>query len=204
MSFCSNCGNRINDNEKLLYQESLLSNEFRISSLTVPYAIFEKGEISANNVRGIFKIYDADNAVDINKTPYIKYIDSEGTEYPMKEVEYTECPSGEKETTNNKMELTAVIKALTAAKNHDEIEIHTDSQYVKNGMESWIKNWKKNNWKTSTKKPVKNVELWKQLDEIASTKKIHWVWVKGHAGHPENERVDTMACLQRDNFANLK
>ena len=100
---------------------------------------------------------------------------------------------GEKETTNNKMELTAVIKALTAARRHSEIEIHTDSQYVKNGMQSWIKNWKKNNWKTADKKPVKNKELWQQLDELASNIKIHWVWVKGHAGEEFNERVDDLA-----------
>ncbi|MBR4624663.1 MAG: ribonuclease HI [Alphaproteobacteria bacterium] len=100
---------------------------------------------------------------------------------------------GEKNTTNNKMELTAVIKALTAARKHSEVEIHTDSQYVKNGMQSWIKNWKKNNWKTADKKPVKNQELWQQLDELASVIKIHWVWVKGHAGEEFNERVDTLA-----------
>ena len=100
---------------------------------------------------------------------------------------------GEKNTTNNKMELTAVIKALTAARKHSEVEIHTDSQYVKNGMQSWIKNWKKNNWKTADKKPVKNQELWQQLDELASVIKIHWIWVKGHAGEEFNERVDTLA-----------
>ena len=96
-------------------------------------------------------------------------------------------------TTNNKMELTAVIKALRAARKHKEIEIHTDSQYVKNGMQSWIKNWKKNNWKTADKKPVKNRELWQELDELASVVKIHWVWVKGHAGEEFNERVDDLA-----------
>ncbi len=100
---------------------------------------------------------------------------------------------GEKNTTNNRMELTAVIKALTAARKHSEVEIHTDSQYVKNGMESWIKNWKRNNWRTADKKPVKNVELWQQLDELASNIKIHWVWVKGHAGEEFNERVDDLA-----------
>lgn len=100
---------------------------------------------------------------------------------------------GEKNTTNNKMELTAVIKALTAAKKHAEVEIHTDSQYVKNGMESWIKNWKAKGWKTADKKPVKNQELWQQLDELASNIKIHWVWVKGHAGEEFNERVDDLA-----------
>ena len=100
---------------------------------------------------------------------------------------------GEKETTNNRMELTAVIKALSAAKKHDELEIHTDSQYVKNGMEKWVRQWKNNNWKNAEKKPVKNKELWQQLDELAQTKKITWVWVKGHAGQEMNERCDELA-----------
>lgn len=100
---------------------------------------------------------------------------------------------GEKETTNNRMELTAVIKALSAAKKHDELEIHTDSQYVKNGMEKWVRQWKNNNWKNAEKKPVKNKELWQQLNELAQTKKITWVWVKGHAGQEMNERCDELA-----------
>lgn len=104
-----------------------------------------------------------------------------------------ERSGGEKDTTNNRMELMAVIRALSAAKKHKELEIHTDSQYVKNGMESWIKNWKKNNWRTASKQPVKNKELWVQLDELASDIKIHWHWVKGHAGHEMNERVDDLA-----------
>ena len=107
---------------------------------------------------------------------------------------------GEKNTTNNKMELTAVIKALTAAKKHAEVEIHTDSQYVKNGMESWIKNWKAKGWKTADKKPVKNQELWKQLDELASNIKIHWVWVKGHAGEEFNERVEDLARSAAESY----
>ena len=107
---------------------------------------------------------------------------------------------GEKNTTNNKMELTAVIKALTAARKHSEVEIHTDSQYVKNGMQSWIKNWKKNNWKTADRKPVKNQELWKQLDELANTIKIHWVWVRGHAGEEFNERVDNLARTAAESY----
>lgn len=104
-----------------------------------------------------------------------------------------ERSGGEKDTTNNKMELTAVIRALSAAKKHAEVEIHTDSQYVKNGMQAWIKNWKKNGWKTADKKPVKNQELWQELDELAQKIKIHWHWVRGHAGHEMNERVDTLA-----------
>ncbi len=107
---------------------------------------------------------------------------------------------GEKETTNNRMELTAVIKALSAAKKHDELEIHTDSQYVKNGMEKWVRQWKNNNWKNAEKKPVKNKELWQQLDELAQTKKITWVWVKGHAGQEMNERCDELARTAAESF----
>lgn len=111
-----------------------------------------------------------------------------------------ERSGGEKDTTNNRMELTAVIKALTAAKKHAEVEIHTDSQYVKNGMQSWVKNWKKNGWKTADKKPVKNQELWQELDELAEKIKIHWHWVKGHNGHEMNERVDVLARTAAESF----
>lgn len=104
-----------------------------------------------------------------------------------------ERSGGETNTTNNRMELMAVIRALTAAHRHSEIEIHTDSQYVKNGMQSWISNWKKNNWKTADKKPVKNQDLWKKLDELATSIKIHWVWVRGHNGEEINERCDELA-----------
>ncbi len=104
-----------------------------------------------------------------------------------------ERSGGEKNTTNNRMELMAVLRALTAARRHSAVEIHTDSQYVKNGMMSWMKNWKRNNWRTADKKPVKNQDLWMALDEISSNTDIHWVWVKGHAGEEFNERVDTLA-----------
>lgn len=104
-----------------------------------------------------------------------------------------ERSGGENDTTNNRMELTAVIRAISAARRHDEIEIHTDSQYVKNGMQAWIKNWRRNNWRTADKKPVKNKELWMQLDELAGKIKIHWVWVRGHNGNEMNERCDEMA-----------
>lgn len=99
----------------------------------------------------------------------------------------------EANTTNNRMELMAVIKALTAAQKHNEIELHIDSQYVKNGMTTWLKNWKKNNWKTADKKPVKNQDLWQTLDTVAESKKLHWVWVRGHAGEEFNERCDELA-----------
>lgn len=100
---------------------------------------------------------------------------------------------GEKNTTNNRMELSAVIAALLATKKHDSVEIHTDSQYVKNGMESWLKNWKAKNWRTADKKPVKNQDLWQKLDELASNINIHWVWVRGHDGEEFNERCDELA-----------
>ena len=100
---------------------------------------------------------------------------------------------GERDTTNNRMELMAVIRALTAAHRHKEVEIHTDSQYVKNGMQTWMNNWKKNNWRTADKKPVKNKDLWQKLDELAQNIEIHWVWVKGHAGEEFNERCDELA-----------
>lgn len=100
---------------------------------------------------------------------------------------------GESDTTNNRMELMAVIRALTAAHRHSEVEIHTDSQYVKNGMQTWIKNWRKNNWRTADRKPVKNQDLWQKLDELAGQIKIHWVWVRGHNGEEFNEMCDTLA-----------
>ena len=100
---------------------------------------------------------------------------------------------GEAETTNNRMELTAVIEALKALKRTSRVEICTDSQYVKNGMQSWIHGWKKNGWKTSAKQPVKNEDLWRELDRHAAAHDVSWKWVKGHAGHPENERADALA-----------
>lgn len=98
------------------------------------------------------------------------------------------------ETTNNRMELTAVIEALKALRRDCEIVIHTDSRYVMDGVEKWLPNWKKNNWRTSNKKSaVKNIDLWQELDELLSKHQIRWIWVKGHNGHPENERVDKLA-----------
>ncbi|MCL2749137.1 MAG: ribonuclease HI [Alphaproteobacteria bacterium] len=113
------------------------------------------------------------------------FIASDGTQT-------VERSGGENNTTNNRMELMAVLRALTAI-NNPKIEIHTDSQYVKNGMQSWLKNWKKNGWKTADKKPVKNQDLWQALDERAAEKEIHWVWVRGHCGECMNERADELA-----------
>ena len=96
-------------------------------------------------------------------------------------------------TTNNRMELTAVIRALGALTRPASVQIHTDSQYVQKGISQWIHNWKRNGWKTADKKPVKNADLWQELDRISQQHRITWLWVKGHAGHPGNERADTLA-----------
>lgn len=104
-----------------------------------------------------------------------------------------EIYGGELETTNNQMELTAVIQALGLLKKKSDVELWTDSQYVKNGITDWIIGWKKNNWKNSQKKPVKNKELWLKLDELCAFHNVSWNWVKGHNGHIENERVDELA-----------
>lgn len=104
-----------------------------------------------------------------------------------------ELLGGAAETTNNRMELTAVIEALRALKRSSRVQICTDSQYVKNGMESWIEGWKKNGWQTANKQPVKNADLWRELDTLVQQHQVTWTWVKGHAGHPENERADALA-----------
>ncbi len=104
-----------------------------------------------------------------------------------------ELYDGEKGTTNNRMELMAVIAALTAIKRRCPVIIHTDSTYVKDGITKWIRNWRRNGWKTGEKKPVKNSELWKRIDELASQYDIEWRWVKGHAGDPGNEKADELS-----------
>lgn len=104
-----------------------------------------------------------------------------------------ELSQGYKLTTNNRMELLAVIKGLAALKERCQVEITTDSNYVKDGITKWIMNWKKNGWKTAAKQPVKNVDMWKLLDEQVARHDIKWFWVKGHSGHPENELVDDLA-----------
>jgi ribonuclease HI len=100
---------------------------------------------------------------------------------------------GEAATTNNRMELTAVIRALEALKQPSRVRVYTDSQYVQKGIKEWIHGWKRNGWKTSDKKDVKNKTLWIELDELRKKHEIEWHWVKGHAGHPENERADALA-----------
>lgn len=104
-----------------------------------------------------------------------------------------ELSGGDAATTNNRMELFAAISALEALKRPSKVELHTDSNYVKNGVTGWIHGWKRNGWKTADKKPVKNAELWQRLDAARSRHEVDWRWVKGHAGHELNERADELA-----------
>lgn len=100
---------------------------------------------------------------------------------------------GEPATTNNRMELTAAIRALEALKRRCEVALYTDSQYVRQGITTWLADWKRRDWRTSDRKPVKNQDLWQQLDALAAKHDIAWHWVRGHTGHPENERADALA-----------
>ena len=104
-----------------------------------------------------------------------------------------ELSGGEADTTNNRMELMAAIQALESLKRSSSVDLHTDSTYVRDGITKWIHGWKRNGWKTSAKKPVKNEDLWKRLDAALSGHQVSWHWVKGHDGHPENERADGLA-----------
>jgi len=104
-----------------------------------------------------------------------------------------ELYGGEPDTTNNRMELTAVIRALEALKRRCKVRLYTDSQYVQKGISQWIHDWKRRGWRTADKKPVKNEDLWRRLDELAGAHQVEWHWVRGHAGHPENERADELA-----------
>jgi len=104
-----------------------------------------------------------------------------------------ELYGGERETTNNRMELIAVIRALESLEAPSEVDLHTDSQYVKNGIETWIHGWKRNGWKTSDRKPVKNAELWRELEAQAARHRVRWHWVKGHADNAGNLRADALA-----------
>ncbi|APX12622.1 ribonuclease HI [Tateyamaria omphalii] len=110
-----------------------------------------------------------------------------------KVVKERELKGGEAQTTNNKMELMAAISALEALDRASTITVVTDSNYVKNGITSWIHGWKRNGWKNASKKPVANADLWKRLDTAQARHNVTWEWVKGHAGHPENERADELA-----------
>ena len=104
-----------------------------------------------------------------------------------------ELSGGEPLTTNNRMELTAAIEGLAALKLPSVVRLHTDSTYVRDGITRWIAGWKRNGWRTSDRKPVKNADLWQRLDEVRAAHRVDWLWVRGHAGHPENERADALA-----------
>ena len=112
-----------------------------------------------------------------------------------------ELKGGENPTTNNRMELMAAISALEALKKPARVDLTTDSQYVRQGITTWINNWKRNGWRTASKEPVKNADLWLRLDEALKPHEVHWHWIKGHAGHAENERADQLA---RDGLAENK
>lgn len=112
-----------------------------------------------------------------------------------------ELSGSEKQTTNNRMEMMAVIAALEALKRPCHVTITTDSQYVMKGMTEWLAGWKAKNWKTASKKPVKNVELWQRLDQAISPHTVEWQWVRGHEGHVENERADQLAVRAREQIA---
>jgi len=111
-----------------------------------------------------------------------------------------ELCGAEPDTTNNRMELTAAIRALEALKQSCQVQLTTDSNYVRHGITQWLANWKRKNWRTADKKPVKNVDLWQRLDELSRQHDIQWHWVKGHSGHAENERADALANLAIDNM----
>ena len=112
-----------------------------------------------------------------------------------------ELHGGEPATTNNRMEMTAVIRALESLPQGSRVRLYTDSQYVQKGMTEWIAAWKRRGWRTADRKPVKNEDLWKRLDELARDRRVEWHWVKGHAGHPGNERADALANKGVDGLA---
>jgi ribonuclease HI len=105
-----------------------------------------------------------------------------------------EIHGGEPDTTNNRMEIMAAIQGLESLTRPSTVHMYTDSQYLRRGITEWVSGWKRNGWKTKEKKPVKNVDLWIRLDSVVQNHEVQWFWVKGHAGHPENERADQLAC----------
>lgn len=112
-----------------------------------------------------------------------------------------ELSGGEPDTTNNRMELTAAIRALEALIEPCEVVLHSDSKYVLDGMTKWVAGWQKRGWKNASKQPVRNADLWHELIAAALPHRVDWVWVKGHSGHPENDRVDALACVEAEAFA---
>ena len=128
-----------------------------------------------------------DGACSVNPGPggWAYIVDDDGTRF--------EACGHEPDTTNNQMELMALIQALSSLDEPCEVDIYSDSKYVLQGLEKWMENWKKNGWRTAAKKPVKNKELWEALDKLKGTHTLNYNWIKGHNGHPENERVDELA-----------
>ncbi|MEQ9115871.1 MAG: ribonuclease HI [Rickettsiales bacterium] len=114
-----------------------------------------------------------------------------------------ELSGGEGDTTNNRMEMLGAIKSLEALKSFCKVDLYTDSVYLKDGITKWIHNWKKNNWKSASKKPVKNVDLWQQLDSLVSKHDIDWHWVKGHSDNIYNNRVDELAVKAREKIVSI-
>jgi ribonuclease HI len=112
-----------------------------------------------------------------------------------------EIYGGDPDTTNNRMELTAAIKGLESLRRPSTVRLYTDSQYVRRGITEWISGWKTNGWRTKQRQPVKNADLWQRLDAVTQQHDVQWFWVKGHAGHPENERADELACLGAEEAA---
>jgi ribonuclease HI len=112
-----------------------------------------------------------------------------------------EISGGEKLTTNNRMELLAAIRGLEALNRPCRVDLYTDSVYVRDGITRWIHGWRRNGWRTADRKPVKNAELWQELLDAAAPHRVEWHWVKGHSGHPENDRADALACAEANGFA---
>jgi ribonuclease HI len=111
-----------------------------------------------------------------------------------------ELQGSEEHTTNNRMELMAAISALEALKGSSRVDLWTDSNYVRDGITKWIHGWRRNGWRTADRKPVKNAELWQELLDACGPHRVEWHWVKGHSGHPENDRADALACAEADKF----
>ncbi len=113
-----------------------------------------------------------------------------------------EIHGGEPDTTNNRMEMTAAIAGLSALKEPCQVSLTTDSEYLRLGITRWIKNWVRNGWRTAARKPVKNADLWQQLQQLVEIHQVEWYWVKGHAGHPQNERCDALASQEAERYRN--
>lgn len=168
----------------------LISQLSRLDSETLRKCAIES--IGTVEVGGLYDLY-TDGACSGNPGPggWGFLIEKDGRKWGQ-------GSGGAKSTTNNQMELQAVVSGLQAVPSSSTTHIYSDSQYVLNGLESWMENWKRNGWRTASKQPVKNLGLWKQLDELKVGREIVFHWVRGHSGHPQNEYVDRLAVEQRD------